>query len=516
MKKYIWILLLCLCCISGSAENGAGDAAQGFFTALTKGEYAQAASYCADGEMVKKWKPPLVTKLFVYDMVQNIAVSQVQATDEEALVTLCVTGLDIQNEDVLWDIIGEVRDFLAMDVEYEESWDYLWEIQQRAKEFLTEYAVPVYVVRQNGVWVVDDAATFDLWRGDAPLTVRAVSYGYIMYDEATLAYADKEGEVPPWNIWLRLESEADEEGLGEFSLEDGSCAASLERHYDYHAIGYNLVFQRWKKNNGVYHAVLRMENLPEAGVLHALRRFNLDSPTYVEQQISIPFENVPYYSGVPEQAVVFSIQHYARISEEVQVQGYQKTKTLRTIGDWLAHYERHGVWKWAELTPEMCDLPISNEQYALYMLHGTVQKAEGCFGVYDVLFAAQGKGIVPLKRECGMCPVNEMRYYGAETNYWDTAQGSFQLPVLIPLQEGIDPDEMLRSLQITATFSGELIDYIGEHDTATRLGPRTSTPVDLGEMQRWEENPLYMPESKTEYYWEWDSSDEIPDGATWN
>ena len=501
MKKYIWILLLWLCCIEAGAENGAGDVAQGFFDALTKGEYVQAASYCADGEMVKRWNPPLITKLFVYDMVQDIAVSQVQATEDEALVTLCVTALDMQSEDVLRDIICEVRDFLAMDVECEESWDYLLEIQQWAKEFVTEYAVPVYAVRQNGVWVVDDAATFDLWRRDAPLTVRAVSYGYITYDEATLAYADAEGEVPPWNIWLRLESEADEEGLGEFSLENGSCAASLESHNDYRAIGYNPIFQRWKKYDGAYHAVLRVADLPQRGTLRALRRFNLMSLTYTEQLVVIDFENVPYDNGVPDGSVRFDVQYYARVSEEDQ---------LLTIGDWLDHFNRWSAWQWRNVTEQMRALPVVNTEYALYVLHGTIQKDAGCFGVYDVLFASDGSGIVPYMEQCDMCTVNAMRYFGREGDWYDFAQMPFVLYVLVPLQEGVDPEKTLRSMQITATFSGELIDYVGAHDSATRLGPRTTVQIDLSRMQRWEGSVMEMPEIEESYHWKWnfDEDDE--------
>ena len=503
MKKCVLMMLLSLWILAAHAENTPEMAAQGFFVALTKGEYTQAADFCVDGEAVRQWNPPLFTKMFVYDMVQEISVSGVEETGDGALAMLCVTALDMENEEVAYETAAALMDRLATAAEYETDLEYAQVVQDHYRDFTAEYTVPVHVVQKNGAWLVDTEKTFALWRGDVPLCVRVASYGHITYDEATLKYVDEEGEVPPWQIWLRLESKNDEEGLGEFSLEGGACDQSLERHMAFDAFGFYGAYQRWHPYNGAYHAVLRMENLPETGVLHALRRFNLDAPTYVEEQVSIPFENVPYYSGVPENSVRFSMQRYTRITEEAEMKrwGGKVTYQLRTIGDWLDRYEIYGVWKWAEMTEEIRKLPVVNDQYALYMLQGVMEKAAGHFGVYDVAFASFGPEMVPTMLECNECPVNDMRYFGAESNVCDTAQASFAIPVLIPLQAGADAEETLRAMQLQATFSGELIDYIGEHDSATRLGPRTSLPVDLSGMQYWEGSVLDMPEPEETYHW---------------
>lgn len=508
MKKCWIILLLSMICICTRAENAPGSSAQGFFAALTAGEYAQSADFCVDGAAVRQWNPPLFTREIVYGTVQEISVSQVQETGDHALVTLAVTALNLQDEEVRYEATCGAMDFLATKAESEEDAEYLQMLKENFKDRTETYAVPVHMVRQDDVWRVDEKATFDLWRGDAPLRVKAVSYGRITYDEATLQYAAEDGKTPPWKIWLRLESETDEEGLGEFVLEGGACDASLERHMDFYAMGYNAVYQRWHAHDDAYHAVLRVESLPETGELHALRRFNLDALTYAEERVTIPFEDVPYFSGVPENSVQFSIQRYTRITEEGRHWG---KKELRTIGDWLDRFEPYGVWKWAGLTQEMRDLPIVNDQYALYMLHGAMRKAEGFFGVYDVSFKALGQGIVPYEQECSMCPVNNMRYFGAESSCCDTAQAGFQLPVLIPLVVGADPDETLRALQLEATFSGELIDYIGEHDSAMRLGPRTSIPVDTSDMQNWAGSVLDMPLDEEAYHWVYSETEETED-----
>ncbi|MBR5231095.1 MAG: hypothetical protein IKW00_02470 [Clostridia bacterium] len=510
MKKWAMILLLSVIYAFARAENTPDSAAQGFFAALTDGEYAQAADFCVNGEAVRRWNPPLFTRLFVYDMVQDISVSDVAVTDDTAMAVLCVTAMDLANEEVAYETTVAIMDRLATETDAATDLEYARITQENYRDFTTEYTVPVWLLRHNGVWLVDDDATFALWRGEAPLRVKVASYGHITYDEATLQYEAEDGKTPPWKIWLRLESEMDEEGLGEFWLEGGACDASLERHMDFYAIGYNAVYQRWHAHNGAYHAVLRVESLPETGELHALRRFNMDALTYVEERVTIPFENVPYFSGVPENSVQFSMQYYMRIMQEAEMNrwGGKKTYTLCTIGDWLDHFEPYGVWKWEGLTQEMRDLPIVNDQYALYMLHGVMQKAEGYFGVYDVLFKSQGQGIVPYKQECNMCPVNNMRYFGAESNYWDTAQAGFQLPVLISLTAGVDPDETLRAIQLEATFSGELIDYIGDHDSSTRLGPRTSMPVDTSTMQHWTGSVLNMPLHEESYHWVYSEPEE--------
>jgi len=512
VKKFVYLLVLLCVCFCARAEDMPSGVALRFFSALTTGDYASAAALCVNGEGVRQWNPPLYTKLFMYDTVQEISVDSVQETENGALVTLAVTAMDMAGDEVLYETAVAVMDRLATVPEDEEELEYALITQENFRNVTAEYAVPVYLVQKDGAWLVDDAETFHLWRGEAPFRVEVVSYGDITYDAATLQYAAEEGKTPPWQIWLRLESEMDEEGLGEFMLENGACDQSLERHMDFYALGYNAAYQRWHAHDGAYHAVLRVESLPETGELHALRRFNLDALTYVEERVSIPFENVPYYSGVPDNSVCFSMQYYTRITEEGRRWG---RKELRTIGDWLDRFEPYGVWKWEDVTQEMRDLPIVNDQYALYMLHGVMQKAEGFFGVYDVSFKAQGKGIVPYKKECNMCPVNDMRYFGAESDYWETAQDGFQLPVLIPLKEEGEPDESLRNMQLWATFSGELIDYIGAHDSATRLGPRTSLPIDMSGIQYWEGSVLDMPLCEETYHWVY-SEQESPEEETEN
>jgi len=502
VKKRVWLLLILCLCGWAQAEASPEQVALQFFTSLTTGDYASAAALCMNGDSVQEWAPPVITRDIIYPSIRDLTVEQTEITGETARVLLSLSAVDLQNEEAAWAIAYDlpVWDHLSGEMpDADFTAEDLRDLQTFLQSFTARFSVPVCLNRQEGVWQVNEQATFALWAEDTPLNVRAVSYGRITYDAATLQYEDASDGLPPWKVWLRLESDSDAEELSDFSLENVLCSSTLERHHDFEAFGYQSVAQCWKAYGGAYHAVLRLEALPEEGALRAVRRQNLYTPLYVQRNVSIPFAAVPYDSGVPDGGVQFRVQHYTRIAEEAKLQGWKTAQ--RTIGDWLDYFEPYVVWVWEDLPQEVRDLPIVNDRYALYMLRGTIEKAAGCFGVYDALFHAEGPGCIPLMNQCNMCAVNDIRYLGADSDWYDFAQRSFELPVLMPLQSGVDLDALLRAMQIEATFSGEMIDYIGEHDSATRLGPRTSTAIDLSGMQRWDGSVLDMPWGENSDYW---------------
>lgn len=504
MKKIVCLLAVLCVCFCARAEESPESVALQFFKTLTAGDYASAASLCVDGDDVRAWNPPVITRDIVYPSVCDLTVTQNKVTGKTAQITLSAKAADIRNEEVEEQINLPVWDHLACEIDGEDEFYSsidLQELQEFLQEFTAYFSVPVCLTQQNDGWKVDEQATFALWAADTPLSVRAVSYGLITYDTATLKYEDTSQGLPPWKIWLRLESDEDVEELSEFSLENGLCSPTLEQHHDFYAFGYNSVAKCWKEYGGAYHAVLRLERLPAEGTLQAVRRQNIYTPLYVQRSVRIPFSNVPYDDGVPENGVRFAVKYYNRIAEEVPIQRWKDTYMLRTMGDFLDDFDRFETWVWEDL-PDVRDLPVINEQYALYMLHGAIEKEEGCFGVYDVMLHTDSRVILPLFSQCSMCEVNSMRYFGADSGTADFAQMPFSLPVLIPLQEGVDPDVTLREMVIEAAFSGEMIDYLGAHDSATRLGPRSTVLVDLGGMQRWEGSVRDMPQSEHVRYWD--------------
>ena len=97
MKKLVgFMMLLCVCTLA-RAEGTTEAVALRFFTALTSGDYETAAAACLNGDDVRAWNPPLITREIVYPSVQNIAVKQTKIEGRTAQVMLCATAVDVQS-----------------------------------------------------------------------------------------------------------------------------------------------------------------------------------------------------------------------------------------------------------------------------------------------------------------------------------------------------------------------------------------------------------------------------------
>lgn len=522
-------LFLCLLFVfvgTARGEDAPGNVALRFQEALKETDWALAASLCLDGEMLTTWSPPEHMRYAVYPSIEDVALKDVQRMDDCAVVTLSLTAFDLtQEEDFVNKTVG-LENLYQPDTA-EEIALRLHSMLQDLEYTRRKFEIPYVLRPAEDTWKVDLASTLARWPYEPAPAVSAVSYGIMDYDSALLGYFvdeavssgslkhpddvdgirwrasltadevfDALGE-PVYNVWLRLTADAPAEELTDFSLAGGACRGAPERYFDY-TYPPKILVRHWVAANGGESAVL-LAALPLEGkedlrgyTLSCRRRLNNGLPFYREETLSLPLEGVPYEEAVPPDGVRFTLNRFLRLREGLYPDWWNQAVSVETLGQLLAdEYDDGGYPVWLNLPEDIADLPLTNDRYALYRLQGTITKAPGDFGVYDVTFTSQTEGVfVEAFEYCGSCyAIDNFDLAGAQSGLRERLQIPIDLTVLLPIEgrSEAELEEALRSLRMTASFSGEEIDYCYEqHGTTTRIGPRSSVVVDLYALERWE------------------------------
>lgn len=522
-------LILCLLIASvcpAQGEDAPGEIALRFQAALKANDRALAAALCLDGEALASWAPPEHMRFAVYPSIEDAALASVERSDACAVVTLSLTALDLTQEEAFVNKTEGLENLYQPD-SAEEIALRLNAMQQELEHTRRAFSIP-YVLRPVGdTWKVDLAATLSRWPYEPAPAVSVASYGILEYDSALLSYFIDEAllagslecpedadwvqwrasltadEVfgalgePVYNVWLRLTADTPAEELTDFCLAGGACRTAPERYFDY-VDPPDILARHWVGVGGRENAVL-LAALPLEGkgdlcgyTLSCRRRLNSGLPFYREETLVLPLEGVPYAEAVPAGSVRFTLDRFFRLQEGLYTQRWGQTVPVETLGQLMVdEFDGGGEPVWLRLPEDIAGLPVTNDRYALYRLQGTLAKASGYFGVYDVTFTTQTEGaFVKAFERCGTCDaIDVFDLPGMHSGRQELLQIPVDLTVLLPI-EGRTEDELedaLRNLDITASFSGEKIDYCYEqHGTTTRIGPRSSIAADLSSLSRWD------------------------------
>ncbi len=534
----------------GITEIGPEEEAIYFMEALQEGGWQYAANYCTDPDEFEKWTPPFVTKYLVFPSVDDIQVKQALVSGDTAEVTLSLTAADFDavgkdgyalGEDFLYSLCLS-DEYATENVLNDENLMWLingsGELMAQLKQHRKQYEIPFALKNVQGEWLIDLTATKELRQPDA-LAVAPLSYGTLSQDYAQRRYYVKDALYskalsypedipwgdwlqsitvdavfaalgqPVWNVWLRLQAQGDAEGLYGFSAGDSGaqCAPGL---VEYAEFGVSVRDRRWATIGGQACGVLEM-HIPGAGsgplgdiALQCRRRMNIWTPLYFEEGLIFSLSGVPYDSGYPAGGVSFEINRFLRFGED---NGMSKDDTL---GQWMANELAHqdsAYYVFQDMPEGIGDLPVINSEYALYQLEGTVKKEQGDFGVYDVTFALQtpadGVWVEAFEQCSSECDaIDSFDLMGAESTAREKLQGGFDLLVLVRM-EGRPEQELaalLSSLKLSATFSCEEWNFCYEqHGTTRRIGPRTTLPVDLSNMEYWPGTLFDLPRAERIY-----------------
>lgn len=558
-QKFNLLFLICLMialyCIAMPAladSSKPEETAVIFAEILAEGGFQHASRFVFEPDKFTSWIPPAVTQYIVFPSISDIQVKDVQVNGDTAIVTLSMSAI---NFDAATEMGGTLRDdllyslnlsyeYATLDELYEEN--LVWLIQG-STEFMQEalkhkklYEIP-YVLKDTGEeWKIDLAATLDRWHA-VTATVSPVSYGTLTYDYAQRRYymwepfydglltctddADWDlwlhrlttdeifsaRKTPVWNVWMRLTAKGDTDGLYGFTVDSdtASCETLPVSYPDYDT---NVADRHWVTIHNEQRAVLEMYLPKENGkplsgyTVHCRQRSNIWTPMYYETELSFPLADVPYDPGCPKGGASFTVDHFMRVGSAVHksIDRTIVTDTLGTLMENEYDYEYTDDSIFLNVPEEIADLPIVNREYALYRLEGTIAKESGDFGVYDVTFglASPVDGVwVEAYEQCSSCDaIDGSNLMGKENIFHETLRRAFDVQVLVRIDGRTDDqlEVLLRALPITASFSAEEWDFCYEqHGTTTRIGPRTTLPVDTSVMARWTGTLEDLPRAKT-------------------
>jgi hypothetical protein len=536
-------LLAALCCAvalqAGAVSDDPRESAVLFQEALVEGGWVRASRFCADPGILLNWSPPAVTKYIVFPSIKEIKAVAARIEGDMATVTLSMSAIDFDavTEDGLTlrdELLSNLNlgdEYAAGDELYDEAMVWLIhgsaEWMTKADGYRKRYEIPYILRRTGNEWYIDLAATL-AYRHPARVTVTPLSYGILTYDYAQRRYYAIDAVVdgllscpddldwgrclqrfsrdeifsalgtPAWNVWLRLKAEGDAEGLYDFSVDNAAQCALLPVAYA--EFGCWAYTRRWAAIQNEQRAALEMYipvnvGRPLEGYTVACRhRSSIWTPWYAEEVLSFSLDGTPYDTGYPAGSVTFTVDHFMRVNA-VSRQRYNETITADTLGvlmkdEFDKEYMSESVF--LNVPEGIADLPILNNEYALYRLEGTITKESGYFGVYDVTFGLETPvdGVwIEAYEQCPSCDVIDMfDLLGKESTLMETLQRSFDIQVLIRVDGRTDEElEMLiRTLKFAATFSAEEWDFsYEEHGTTTRIGPRSTLPLDMSGMTRW-------------------------------
>ncbi len=553
---YLWTVL------SGFTQSPAltieytpEDAAIYFMDTLKEGSWQYVANLCTDPDEFVKWTPPFVTKYLVFPSIDDIAVKQVKVIGDTAEVILSLSAADFGfidevgftlADNFLWELCL-ADEYAAEDSVVDENWVWLIngssDLMTQVRQHRKQNEIPFSLKNVQGKWLIDLAATKKL-RQMPSLEFAPLSYGRLSYDYAQKRYyaldalhekvisniLDMEWDnwmqsitaddlfaalgQPKWNVWLRLQAQGDAEGLYGFSASDSKvqCAPGLVK---YPVFGFTVQDRHWAVIGGQLRGVLEM-HVPEATEkplgdisIHCRRRMNLWTPLYYEEELSFSLDDVPYDSGCPKDGVSITVNHCMRVEKaELDITNRKlKSDNMGSMMENAFYTDSPDDTVLFNAYKEIGDLPLLNNEYALYRLEGTMRKEQGEFGVYDVTFdlatPVHGVWVEAFEQcssECGEIVGNNLM--GAESTCLEKLQSSFDVMVLVRI-DGRSEQELntlLRSLQIAATFSCEEWNFSYEqHGTTTRIGPRSTLPIDLSNMEYWPGTAEDLPRDDTIY-----------------
>ncbi len=513
-----------------------------FMEALQEGSWKRASRFCTDPSVLKSWTPPAVTRYMVFPLLRDIKVKDVKTEGDTAYVTLSVSAVDFDApfmDD--WpfrdDLISELSlsdEYATLEELYEE--DLVWLIHgsgdflQEADKHRKTVEIPYALKKTEDEWLIDLKATLEGWHASIA-KVTPLSYGTLTYDYAQKRYyardaMDSKGlsipkdkdysqwlrdipveeifaamHTPVWNVWLRLTADSEAEGVYGFTV-DSNAAGSESRPVIYADFDFNITVKHWVMISGVRRATLEMYIPHEAGqpldgyTVRYRQRFSIWSPMYYETESSFKLSNVPYDPGYPQDGVTFTANQFMRVGPAIDTRANHSgpADTLGVLMENEFDNDSYDICVMPGVPDGIGDLPILNKEYALFRLQGETRKTSGDYGVYDVTFglsAPVDDVWVEAYEECNQCDeIDGCSLYGTESGLMEeTLQSSFDIQVLVRIDGRTDAElnAFVKSLPLTATFSAEEWDFSYEqHGTTSRIGPRTTLPVDTSRMTLWE------------------------------
>ncbi len=340
--------------------------------------------------------------------------------------------------------------------------------------------------------------------GGEPFDLRAVSWGPMVQDHATMRYflenangrfTDWQGEPP--NAWLRLDSTepADSlETLSDFRVTSGRavCGQMPVPLPDLDAASMSWQTLHFEPHQGFSRAALdiRLEEGEQIENLTiACTRKRLDGK---EETITLPLSGLPLDMGYSEGGAAFSATRYSPFAwREEDLNFYLGYSILpATLGNMLSYFAYMPIH---EAPEALLSQPIEATEGKLYLIEGSITKKHGGFGLYDLTFALEnppeGMWLAPY-RECGNCSEIDAFDLGYHALAGEGARER-RLAILLLVQPGgrseAEIDELIRGLQVTISFSGEKWDISGEqHGTTSGIGPRSQERLEMKAIQKGE------------------------------
>ncbi len=357
-------------------------------------------------------------------------------------------------------------------------------------------------------FVTDSSLADAAWRDESrPFDLRAASWAPMARDYAATreqytAYRDDEfgGYERALNVWLRLdstESRAALERLSDFKVTAGR-AACARMPIGLSSVGYTDEGEEW----------LTLHFMPKTGFSRAALDVVLEEGESIEnvtisctrtrldgtaETLALPLAGVPMDMGFPAGGAAFTAKTYTPF-------GPRAGEEVTSLGDYL---EQDLGQPMPDLPEHVRSLPSDTDEYALYLLEGTIRKQPGPFGVYDVVFSLENapEGVyLAAYQECGECfeidafdmiaadvilPTGLRDPIGDDGRMGETLERGFAILLLADadLWQGEELQAMVRGLRVNATFSGEKWDMSYEqHGTTSAIGPRSAERVNLGEV----------------------------------
>ncbi|MGI6695818.1 MAG: hypothetical protein ACOX6O_06220 [Christensenellales bacterium] len=344
-----------------------------------------------------------------------------------------------------------------------------------------------------------------VWRDETkPFDLKAVSWGPMISDHATRRYfaENANGRFSVWqgdppNAWLRLDSGEPMgalETLSDFRVASGRavCGGMPVPLPDMDPDSMEWRTLHFVPHKGFSRAALdiRLEEGEKIDNLTiACTRKRLDGG---EETITLPLSGVPLDMGYPQGGAAFTAIRFSPFAWQAEdksfFEGYSTAPA--TLGNMLAYY---AYMPMDQAPEELLSQPVEATEGKLYLLEGTISKKKGDFGVYDVVFALknppEGIWLAPYQA-CGNCTEIDAFDLGADLlTPEEPRERNFAILLLVRPggRSDAEIDKLIKTLDITATFSGEKWDISYEqHGTTSGIGPRSSEKVHMEQMKKGE------------------------------
>lgn len=352
---------------------------------------------------------------------------------------------------------------------------------------------------------------------DRPFDLRAVSYGIVSEDYATLRYLkemqgrwrDSQGRPP--NRWLRLDSterEVDLQNLSDFRVVKGKASCSplpvpvLTLSKDTWGTGYFL--SRFESRRAALDLYVEEGESMDNLVIACTRTYRSPDGREQKETLSLPLSGLALDQGAPQGAVRFSFDSLApfqRTKEQMDMlASYSILSTPYTLQGVLVD-----VFQPIAAPQALLSLPYDAKEAGLYRLSGRFTRPPGAYGVYDLTFALKnpppGVYLAPYQ-ECGSCSeISAFDLFGDEvkilrSDLMDqpdagkarglTMDQRMDILVLVDQRQRNQEEvwQLLKGLQVEVSFSAEKWDILYEqHMMTTAIGPRITEPVDMGNLK---------------------------------